>query len=163
MVIVNSTICNGCGECVAVCPNGAIILQHDLALIDQELCQGCEICRDACPQGAILVDENAQYGREVIQVPSVAPAEIAAVPEQSLHTPLQDAVLPAIGSTLLWTGREILPRLANLALDYLDQRIQSPGSGATNPNIQMRDRRTAHSEGNGRRRRQRQYRKRKFK
>lgn len=125
MVFVNTEMCNGCGECVSVCPNGAMILQNNRAFIDQELCKGCEICVDSCLQGAILTDERAPTGSEVIKIPSAAPKEIAAVPEQYHHTSLQNAILPTIGSALMWTGRELIPRLADLALRYMDRRIQS--------------------------------------
>jgi ferredoxin len=125
MVFVNTEFCNGCGDCVSVCPNGAMILQNNHAFIDQELCQGCEICVDSCLQGAILIGERAPIGSEVIKIPSVAPKEIATVPEQYHHTSLQNAILPTIGSALMWTARELIPRLADLALGYVDRRIQS--------------------------------------
>lgn len=162
MIFVNNEVCNGCGECVSVCPTGAMILQNNHAFIDQELCQGCDVCVDTCPQGAILVRESTQIGSEVIKIPSAAPLEFIEVSEQPLLTSLQNTVLPAIGSALLWMGREVLPRLANVAIDYLDRQIRSPEIDTTNPNVQLRDQRPAHLKGNGRRRRQHQHRKGKF-
>jgi Fe-S-cluster-containing hydrogenase component 2 len=162
MIFVNYEVCNGCGECVSVCSTGAMILQNNHAFIDQELCQGCEICVETCPQGTILVREPVPTGSRVIKVVSAAPAKIAAVPEQPHHTHLQNTVLPAIGSALLWTGKEVIPRLANLALDFLDRQLQSPETDRYNPNVKLRNRRTTHSKWNGRRRRQRQQRKGKF-
>ena len=138
MVFVNTDICNGSGECISVCPNGAVILQNNHAFIDQELCQECEICVDSCPQGAIQRGEPAPAGSKGINIPTATPIEITAVPDESHHTLLRNEVLPAVGSALLWTGREIVPRLANLAIDYLDRRIQSTKPDLKDQNIQIR-------------------------
>jgi len=156
MVFIKSGICNGCGECISVCPNSALILQNNHAFIDQELCQECEVCVDYCPQGAILTGEPVPVKKDVIRIPSTAPVEIISVPEQPRQPRLQSAVLPAIGSALLWTGREIVPRLADLAIGYLDRRFQSPKTDLKDRTIQMRTRRSSGQRGKGRRRRQRQ-------
>ena len=130
MVFVNTEACNGCGECISICPSGAILLQNNHAFIDQELCQECESCVDSCPQGAILVGEPVPIGNKVIKIPSTTSEQIYPV-YQFQHTPLKNAFLPIIGSALLWTGRELVPRLADLALRYFDQRVQSPQSVPT--------------------------------
>ena len=158
MIFVNIDFCNGCGECVSVCPNSAMILKNNHAFIDQELCQECEACVDSCPQGAILVAESAPIDSEIINV-SAVPTEISIVSEQSHYSSIQNAVLPAIGSALMWTGREVIPRLANLAINYLEQRLQSSPSEFTQQNIKMRNWRPSGQRGKGRRRRQRQHRK----
>ena len=159
MIFVNIDFCNGCGECVSVCPNSAMILKNNHAFIDQELCQECEACVDSCPQGAILVAESAPIDSEIIRVPAAVPAELSIVSEQPRYTSIQNAVLPAIGSALMWTGREVIPRLANLAINYLEQRLQSSPSEFTQQNIKMRNWRPSGQRGKGRRRRQRQRRK----
>jgi ferredoxin len=158
MVYVNAEVCNGCGECVSVCPNGAMILEDNHAFIDQELCQECEVCVDSCPQGAILTGEPTPIEGEVIKVPSATPAEIVAMPEQPYHISLQNAILPTIGSALMWTGRELLPRVADLALEYLDRRVQSSQSAPTQKFVRQRNcqvSRPLRGGGRGRRRQRR--------
>lgn len=55
--------CNGCGECVPVCPNH--VLGWDLAhckvlvLEPYECAVGCELCAKACPTGAISMPPRA--------------------------------------------------------------------------------------------------------
>ena len=50
------TTCNGCGECVAVCPVDAIRGEKDQRhIIDKEKCIGCGICLDKCPLHAIAL------------------------------------------------------------------------------------------------------------
>ena len=54
-VIINNTICNGCGLCVPVCPDQTIILEAGRATIRGEKCMECGHCLAACPQGAITI------------------------------------------------------------------------------------------------------------
>lgn len=45
--------CIGFGDCVAVCPQGAICLENGIAHIDTRRCIGCGLCAKACPRGII--------------------------------------------------------------------------------------------------------------
>jgi ferredoxin len=156
MVYVNSTACNGCGDCIDVCPTGALIFQNRRAFIQQDLCEGCDVCIDACPQGAILSEEALPVSQEVIQIPQAPAVSLTSL----ARVPIRDMVLPAIGSMLLWTGRELVPRLAEMALGYLDRRNQSPAPDLNNQNLDMRGWQPSGQRGKGQRRRQRQHRKR---
>jgi NAD-dependent dihydropyrimidine dehydrogenase PreA subunit len=53
MFYIDSDRCTGCGACVDICPQGAISIQNDLAVIDQALCSKCGNCAEVCPTGAI--------------------------------------------------------------------------------------------------------------
>ena len=128
MVFINDAACNGCGECVDVCPNGALVFQNNHAVILQDLCQGCEICIDACPQRAILSAQEVQDCREVIRVPVMTPEVSVSHIELPERVPARELVFPVIGSAMLWFGRELLPRLADMALGYMDRRIQLSSS-----------------------------------
>ncbi|MGB9663149.1 MAG: glycyl-radical enzyme activating protein [Moorellaceae bacterium] len=49
--------CDGCGECVPVCPQGALSLEPfqegRRVRINRALCTGCMQCLEACPTGAL--------------------------------------------------------------------------------------------------------------
>ena len=46
--------CLGYGDCIAVCPEGAIeISERGIAVVDQRKCIGCGLCVRTCPNGII--------------------------------------------------------------------------------------------------------------
>ncbi len=48
--VIDETRCHPCGQCVNICPHGAIAL-GSVAIMDDARCTGCGICVDACPPG----------------------------------------------------------------------------------------------------------------
>lgn len=62
----NENMCNGCGQCVNVCPYGAIsyvdkdfrgpnrtTITHRVSQVNTAMCHGCGACTVACPSGAM--------------------------------------------------------------------------------------------------------------
>lgn len=47
--------CNGCGQCVEVCPCEAIELD-DVAKVKADVCTECGVCVDECPCQAIRIE-----------------------------------------------------------------------------------------------------------
>lgn len=52
-LVVDGKKCRASGECIKVCPQGAISLVNGVAVIDQDLCDFDGICIPACPHQAI--------------------------------------------------------------------------------------------------------------
>jgi len=50
---IDSDKCTGCGDCVNVCPEHAITIHDDLAMINEDLCIQCGNCANVCPADAI--------------------------------------------------------------------------------------------------------------
>jgi len=131
LITVQTESCNGCGACVDYCPNGAILLQNGVAFISQDLCQACEACLDVCPQGALVTQEQLEPAVEIIHIPATPPVPATWTPP----APSRGGFWPAVGTFLLWTGRELGPRLAEIALSYLDQRVQATEPGVKSENL----------------------------
>jgi len=48
--------CNGCGDCITVCPTGALgMVQERAAVVHPEACTYCAACEDICPTEAIAL------------------------------------------------------------------------------------------------------------
>jgi NAD-dependent dihydropyrimidine dehydrogenase PreA subunit len=53
MITIDKVRCTGCGVCLSLCPQEAIVLEAAKAEIRPELCVGCGVCISACPERAI--------------------------------------------------------------------------------------------------------------
>jgi NAD-dependent dihydropyrimidine dehydrogenase PreA subunit len=126
MIQIDSRLCDGCGSCVDTCPVGAISLKDQRAAVAEDLCTECGVCVGVCPQGAILlvdiVEQSAPTSR--LAVPVAAPVQVVpAVAVSSAAVAHRTSVFwPLVGSALAWAGRELAPRLADLALTVWERR-----------------------------------------
>ena len=50
---VDENKCTGCAECVNQCPNDAISMVNNKAVINPTKCRNCRICEEVCPVNAI--------------------------------------------------------------------------------------------------------------
>jgi NAD-dependent dihydropyrimidine dehydrogenase PreA subunit len=172
MVRVDQTLCAGCAMCVDECPTGAIALNDGTALVNTVLCNGCGACINVCPNQALTwtaepawQNETSPSSLTVIQSPAkVIPVETKSPTPWRRVTPtkLGRSFMPAVGIALTWVGREVMPRLAPLALDALegalDRKLNRPPGGARAPSVptkgtgeQGKQRRHRHRQGRSRR------------
>ncbi len=57
-------LCNGCGDCVKICPVNAITMEAEKAAINPFMCIGCGACIPVCPKEAI--DFKNSTSRQII-------------------------------------------------------------------------------------------------
>ncbi|MCG8345341.1 MAG: 4Fe-4S binding protein [Chlorobiales bacterium] len=59
IVTIDETKCDGCGDCIPGCPEGALqIIDGKARLVSDLFCDGLGACIGTCPQGAISVEER---------------------------------------------------------------------------------------------------------
>jgi NAD-dependent dihydropyrimidine dehydrogenase PreA subunit len=161
LISINLGQCSGCGACVEVCPYRALYLVDGKAMVDGALCRNCQadaaVCISACPTEAIVLTEQTQELAPVpTRTPAIQPApQVIQVNTETSLGFLQTRVMPAIGTALVWTAREIVPRLAYSFLDGLDRRtaqrrVTGRTQRASNVNGQA-------AHGGGRRHRRRRW------
>jgi NAD-dependent dihydropyrimidine dehydrogenase PreA subunit len=143
---VNESLCTGCGECVDVCPSGAIRMVNSVAQIERSLCQECEACVYACPNRAILVLQELPAAKQPI---AVQPPMPVSEPVSS-----RSKVRPAIGAVFAFVGQEIAPRMIRVLLNAWDRR-QARSDIVSSPVVDVTGRVGYDPRGGGRRMRRR--------
>lgn len=59
IINIDESKCNGCGDCIPACPEGAIqIIDGKARLVSDLFCDGLGACLGTCPTGAISVEER---------------------------------------------------------------------------------------------------------
>jgi NAD-dependent dihydropyrimidine dehydrogenase PreA subunit len=101
VVSIDEERCNGCGECVPSCEEGAIqIVGGKARLVSDSLCDGLGACLGHCPQGAIEIErrEAAPFDEEAVRRHLARPSPRRA--SELSHWPVQLKLLPATAPVL---------------------------------------------------------------
>src|SRR5512138_3311998 len=90
VVVIDEAKCDGCGDCVTSCAEGAIaVIDGKARLVSEIYCDGLGACLGHCPQGAITIEEReaAAFDEAMTQEhlrrmerPPAAPAAHRAMP-----------------------------------------------------------------------------------
>jgi NAD-dependent dihydropyrimidine dehydrogenase PreA subunit len=59
IIKIDQSLCNGCGDCITACAEGAIELKDGKAqVVSDSFCDGLGACLAVCPQGALTMEER---------------------------------------------------------------------------------------------------------
>ena len=83
IIQIDEELCDGCGECIISCAEGALkIIDGKARLVSDTLCDGFGNCLGACPQNAITIikREADKFDEAIVEHHRPAPAVQAAKP-----------------------------------------------------------------------------------
>jgi MinD superfamily P-loop ATPase len=59
IIHIDDDKCDGCGQCVTACAEGALaIVDRKARLVSESFCDGLGACIGECPQGALVIEER---------------------------------------------------------------------------------------------------------
>ncbi|NMC53321.1 MAG: 4Fe-4S binding protein [Chloroflexi bacterium] len=120
-VLVNESLCKGCGVCVSACPAGAIYMMNGKALIDPQRCDACEKCIGACPTGAL----------QRVEVIDTSPAKSIAVSPRPVASRSLARRPGWIATALAGFGYYLIPRIVDFFASGLERKSSTPQSRLT--------------------------------
>jgi NAD-dependent dihydropyrimidine dehydrogenase PreA subunit len=98
IIRIDESKCNGCGQCIVNCPEGALqIVDGKARLVRESYCDGLGACLGTCPTGALSIERRGADAFDQEAVRRHMACDAAAAPETSGCPSLRLVQLGSVG------------------------------------------------------------------
>ena len=119
-IYIDPELCRGCGVCVSVCPQDALSILNDKAVLDVLMCDACNLCISNCPEGAISVLPSS------VEIIDGVSRSIEAKSDLRPETRATNKMNGFLGSALVFVTQKIAPMVLDSLIDHFDKKAATP-------------------------------------
>ncbi|MEI6841667.1 MAG: DUF362 domain-containing protein [Methanomicrobiales archaeon] len=112
--LIIEVACSGCGKCVQICPETAIMVRNEKSFIETSKCIGCFECMTICPERAIDIDWETEIAPFIERIVEYAVGAVQGKKSRTGYMNFLTHITPDC-DCVPWSDAPVVPDIGILA------------------------------------------------